>query len=158
MTDRCAYCGNDGYLKLYEFETNHHGRWVPRSTKLHPDCAALFEQENGIGPSTPAAGPAVSPNGNGRDGPSAGGIPFIITHGMKAALRGLGYTDEQIREMTPAEAHQILGPPPPVDGTGCANVGKRNGAPPQSLPKSDINDYVREHGIDKARRRLCRRG
>jgi hypothetical protein len=34
---------------------------------------------------------------------------LLITQAQKAALRERGYTDEQIREMTPAEAHRILG-------------------------------------------------
>jgi hypothetical protein len=36
------------------------------------------------------------------------GIPFLITAAQKAALRGLGYTDDAIREMTPATAHEVL--------------------------------------------------
>ena len=34
---------------------------------------------------------------------------LMITQAQKAQLRELGYTDEQIREMTPAAAHKILG-------------------------------------------------
>jgi hypothetical protein len=37
-----------------------------------------------------------------------GSVPFMITIAMKQQLRELGYTDEQIREMPPAEAHQII--------------------------------------------------
>jgi hypothetical protein len=33
----------------------------------------------------------------------------MITQAQKERLRELGYTDEQIREMTPAAAHNILG-------------------------------------------------
>jgi hypothetical protein len=33
----------------------------------------------------------------------------MITQAQKAQLRELGYTDEQIREVTPAAAHKILG-------------------------------------------------
>jgi hypothetical protein len=62
MTDLCTHCGGDGRLELYEYETAYHGRWVPRSAKLHSDCVALFEQENGIISSTRAASPtAVAP-------------------------------------------------------------------------------------------------
>jgi hypothetical protein len=32
----------------------------------------------------------------------------MITAAMKQQLRELGYTDMQIREMRPAEAHQII--------------------------------------------------
>jgi hypothetical protein len=35
-------------------------------------------------------------------------VPFMVTSEMKRRLRDLGYTDAQIREMRPAEAHQII--------------------------------------------------
>jgi hypothetical protein len=37
-----------------------------------------------------------------------GSVPFMITTAMKQQLRDLGFTDVQIREMRPAEAHQII--------------------------------------------------
>jgi hypothetical protein len=37
------------------------------------------------------------------------GMSFIITKAQKAELRRRGYTEEQIREMTPADAHRALG-------------------------------------------------
>src|SRR6516162_5892617 len=37
------------------------------------------------------------------------GVSFIITRAQKAELRHRGYTEEQIREMKPAEAHRALG-------------------------------------------------
>ena len=37
------------------------------------------------------------------------GMSFIITKAQKAELRRRGYTEEQIREMKPAEAHRALG-------------------------------------------------
>jgi hypothetical protein len=37
------------------------------------------------------------------------GIPFMITNAMKAHLRDLGATEQQIQNMTPAEAHAALG-------------------------------------------------
>jgi Protein of unknown function (DUF3987) len=38
-----------------------------------------------------------------------GGIPFMITQKMKATLRSAGYSDEQIADMTPTQAHEIIG-------------------------------------------------
>ena len=35
-------------------------------------------------------------------------IPFMITQAQRARLRKLGRTDDEIKEMTPAEAHRIL--------------------------------------------------
>src|SRR5215469_18907589 len=37
------------------------------------------------------------------------GMSFFITRTQKAELRRLGYTDEQIREMKPEDAHRALG-------------------------------------------------
>ena len=37
------------------------------------------------------------------------GVSFIITRAQKAELRHRGYTEEQIREMKPEEAHRALG-------------------------------------------------
>jgi hypothetical protein len=36
------------------------------------------------------------------------GIPFMVTQDMKRRLRLLGYTDDQIADMRPDEAHKIL--------------------------------------------------
>jgi hypothetical protein len=41
-------------------------------------------------------------------------IPFMITQVQRARLRKLGRTDEEIKEMTPDEAHGILGGLPKV--------------------------------------------
>jgi hypothetical protein len=40
--------------------------------------------------------------------PSAS-VSLMITQQQKVALRERGYTDEQIRDMTPADAHRALG-------------------------------------------------
>ncbi len=36
-------------------------------------------------------------------------IPFMITQAQRARLRDLGHTDDEIKKMTPNEAHGILG-------------------------------------------------
>lgn len=36
-------------------------------------------------------------------------VPFMITQAMRERLRALGKTDDEIRQMTPAEANAILG-------------------------------------------------
>ena len=36
-------------------------------------------------------------------------VSFFITRAQKAQLRKKGYSDDQIAQMKPAEAHQILG-------------------------------------------------
>jgi hypothetical protein len=38
----------------------------------------------------------------------AAGIPFMVTKKMKVEFGGLGYSVEQISNMTPARAHEIL--------------------------------------------------
>jgi hypothetical protein len=37
-----------------------------------------------------------------------GGVPFLITHAMRADLAALGHSADDIRGMTPAKAHEIL--------------------------------------------------
>jgi hypothetical protein len=43
------------------------------------------------------------------DGMPAPTVSLMITQAQKAALREKGYTDEQIRELTPEQAHRALG-------------------------------------------------
>lgn len=50
-----------------------------------------------------ARGEAISESSSTR-----GSVPFMVTAEMKRQLRELGYTDAQIREIRPAEAHQII--------------------------------------------------
>jgi hypothetical protein len=37
-------------------------------------------------------------------------MSFFITKAQKAALQRLGYSEDQIREMKPEDAHRALGP------------------------------------------------
>jgi hypothetical protein len=39
---------------------------------------------------------------------SGGGMPFVMTKAMKAALRRLGITDADIEQMTPGDAHKLI--------------------------------------------------
>ena len=36
-------------------------------------------------------------------------VPFMITRSQKEALRNKGFNDDQISNMTPAQAHRLLG-------------------------------------------------
>jgi hypothetical protein len=68
--------------------------------------------------------PPKKSNGNDAEAPAStvASVPFMITAAMKAGLRARGYTDQQIADMRPADAHQILnaaavterGPSPPT--------------------------------------------
>src|SRR5262249_48442467 len=42
---------------------------------------------------------------------ASGGIPLMITQKMKAELRARGYTNEEIRQLTPERAREILAKP-----------------------------------------------
>jgi hypothetical protein len=58
------------------------------------------------------------------NGTVGGGIPFMITHKMKAQLHEYGYTQKQIRDMVPGDAHAALAngsvaPGEPVEETPC---------------------------------------
>ena len=41
--------------------------------------------------------------------PPPTGVSLLITHHQKAELRERGYSDDQIHDMTPTEAHRLLG-------------------------------------------------
>lgn len=52
-------------------------------------------------PAPTPAGPAVAPRG--------AGVSLMITNAQKDSLRQLGISEEEIRDMTPSEAHRRLG-------------------------------------------------
>jgi RecA-family ATPase len=80
----------------------------------------------------------------------AGGIPFMITRAMRSQLQALGFSDEEISNMTPAQAHALAAPHPPAnsqegvyrprtadgyevigpepEGSRCSQCGKSEGA------------------------------
>lgn len=53
----------------------------------------------------PTADPAPSPD----TGQPSSSVSLMITRRQKQDLRDLGFTEGEIREMTPAEAHAHLG-------------------------------------------------
>jgi hypothetical protein len=53
------------------------------------------------------AAPSVASVGAPLPG-SGGGMPFVMTKAMKAALRGRGSTDADIERMTPGDAHKLI--------------------------------------------------
>jgi hypothetical protein len=64
--------------------------------------------EQSIARGSPAALEEAPTKPEGKDD----GIPFMITQRMRATLRARGYTDEQIKNLTPKAAHEILGSQP----------------------------------------------
>jgi hypothetical protein len=46
--------------------------------------------------------------------PNTAQVPFMITQAQKEALRAKGFEDDQIANMTPEKAHQLLGKLPPL--------------------------------------------
>jgi putative DNA primase/helicase len=58
----------------------------------------------------------VKPNGEA----ATARVPFMLTQKMKADLRGLGFSDAQIREMTPEQAHAHI-----ASGNGAARYDGR---------------------------------
>jgi hypothetical protein len=71
------------------------------------------------------------------------GIPFVMTNAMKEALRGRGLSDEEIANLTPAQAHEILGRP--NDG-GQAPPDINGGSQSPSEPK-----YISATFLEKLR-------
>ena len=53
------------------------------------------------------AAPSVASVGAPLPG-SGGGMPFVMTNAMKAALRRRGITDADIERMTPGDAHKLI--------------------------------------------------
>jgi hypothetical protein len=45
---------------------------------------------------------------------TVGQVPFMITQTQREALRAKGFDDDQIANMTPEKAHQLLGGVPPL--------------------------------------------
>ncbi len=65
--------------------------------------------------------------------PQTAGASFMITRAQKEALRQRGYTDEQIREMPPEEAHRILADQAPEEPP--------HSGPGPDAPRDDEDDY-----------------
>lgn len=130
--ERCAHCGGRNG-PFVDVNLTSKGQIVG-SIVVHQWCFAAWEQNRKPTQSHDAGL-------NGTRNPQVG-IPFMITAAMRQALGDLGYSDEQIFAMSPAQAYEILDPPPPVnDG---ANAGHGNGARPP--PPRDVNDVLRKGG------------
>jgi hypothetical protein len=91
-------------------------------TKPYPHDEAEFLKRAAAKetPGAPAAPPAATPAGVAPEvaptgTPPVGGIPFMVTNAMKAALRAKGVSDEAIKNMTPAQAHAALAPSVPIN-------------------------------------------
>lgn len=69
---------------------------------------------------------------------SAARVPLMITKRMRRDLAGLGFTDDQIEAMTPAEAWQHLGGMPPEE------------APPDLAPPEEIPPEPPEEADNRA--------
>jgi hypothetical protein len=76
----------------------------------HPDCHFDCPEEARLVPNQSPQSRETEAEGSTKDRvePSTVGIPFMITNRMKVALADLGYTSDEIAEMTPMEAHLIL--------------------------------------------------
>jgi hypothetical protein len=95
-TTPCSHCGtNDGRVYLIRNQA-HSVRGFP----LHEHCApAWFDSQRA-------------------DTTSTASVPFMITQAQKVELRARGYSDEQVRDMTPQEAHAILASEPVCEHCG----------------------------------------
>ena len=64
-------------------------------------AAAPAEPTRAPGPTEPAAAAAAAPT-------TRASVPFMVTKAMEQGLRDLGYRQEEIDRMKPAEAHRVL--------------------------------------------------
>jgi Protein of unknown function (DUF3987) len=63
---------------------------------------------------------SVDPQAKARESSANGAsIPFMITNAMKDQLRGRGFSDDEIANLTPQEAHEILNRQPTTKGRAC---------------------------------------
>lgn len=62
-------------------------------------------QESGMTPAPTGPEPAARAAG----GSPAKGVSLMITNAQKDSLRRLGVTEDELRDMTPSEAHRRLG-------------------------------------------------
>lgn len=60
-------------------------------------------------PETGPEAPAGADPPSSRPAAPSSAVSLMITRRQKLDLRGLGFSDNQIRDMTPAEAHAHLG-------------------------------------------------
>jgi predicted transcriptional regulator len=68
---------------------------------------AVWAKQVGEGPPHTSVAPAVGePEELRVEGAQ---VPFMITRSQKEALRNKGFDDDQISNMTPAQAHRLLG-------------------------------------------------
>jgi hypothetical protein len=91
---------------------------VDRLIQILQTIKPLLQSIYGVQPSVFVDPPDPPDTGNRADGvfePSMTlheaetGMSFIITRAQKAELRRRGYSEEQIREMKPEDAHRALG-------------------------------------------------
>jgi hypothetical protein len=96
--EKCFRCGKSGGVMQIK-----HGGEV---NLFHPDCAD-FHFAARVDP--PVKVPDLGPDPYDDHGaPRAGSVPFMITQAQKRLLRAHGYSDEDIANLTPQQAHEIL--------------------------------------------------
>jgi hypothetical protein len=72
------------------------------NTDTSKTSPATGENAQPVAPEAPVASPEPAPG-------TVASVPFMITRAMKMELVAKGYTAEQISEITPEQAHEILG-------------------------------------------------
>jgi hypothetical protein len=96
--ERCFRCGKGGGVKRIK-----HGGEVDL---LHEGCARdLLAATANPSIKLPDLGPdPLDEHG----APRAASVPFMLTQDMKRRLRAYGYSDAEIAQLTPQQAHEIL--------------------------------------------------
>jgi putative DNA primase/helicase len=82
----------------------------------------------------------------------AAGVSFLITKAQKEELRNRGFTEDQIREMTPAEAHKRLGHG--LAGSSSSSSSSSSPPPPSSSPANLTEQAVMRLFVDENKDRL----
>jgi len=99
----CAHCGDthgaiyqtNDFTRAKSFDRDNLPLDAP-SVHLHPDCVGAY-----------FAAQAERGNGQDQSGTTAS-VPFMITKAMKEQLYARGYSEEEVRNLTPQQAHDAL--------------------------------------------------
>src|SRR5262249_11340236 len=90
------------------------------STDLPPPSTGVcVPPSRNLPPAGTGKGAVEAPARSNGGGPTVASVPFMITRAMREQLRQCGVSDDQIAELTPQQAHDIIrGGLPPADYRG----------------------------------------
>jgi hypothetical protein len=134
---RCGENGNGEKGPVQKIELNHAGA---AAQILHSECAAKWfngSDENDVPPVDERGAPC-------------GGIPFMVTAAQKRLLRAYGYSDEEIANLAPQQAHEILAQEPRPAGAGSTST-INDGSGLSRRRRQELADWYEDQGRQRPR-------